>query len=441
MAPALWQAIGLLQMDVAELARFAQAQSRDNPFLKVDPPAGRSGSSAAPRRVGRQAARGIDEGVAAGPSLHEHVSRQIEQRSWAGMEKAVAHLLAEGLAPSGWLEASLDAVARRAGCTTRLVERVLRRLQEAEPAGLFARSLSECLALQLADRGLLGREVEAVLAAIGRATSGDASEIARLAGLPEAEVRRALSLLRTLDPKPGARFAPDEPIGVTPDVLVTRGEEGGWRVDLNRSEMPTIVVDEGLMERARAEGRRAELARLRQAYGSARWVAEAVRRRHETVLAIAAALVRRQIPFVEHGPARLAPLTKREVARQVGLSESTVSRVTRSCWAELPRGTVSLHGFFAAEIPTLHGGVSAPMVQALIRERIAGEDPLRPLSDAAIAAWLEAQGIALARRTVAKYRAGMGLEGRSGRGAASRPPAAPPPVRGRSPRGRRSGGS
>ena len=196
------------------------------------------------------------------------------------------------------------------------------------------------------------------------------------------------------------------------------------------------------MARARAGGRRAELARLRRAYGTATWLAEAVRRRHETVLAIAAELVRRQVPFVERGPACLAPLTKREVAREVGLSESTVSRVTRSCWAELPRGTVSLHGFFAAAIPLAQGGgVSAPAVQALIRERIAGEDPRRPLSDAAIAAWLGAQGIGLARRTVAKHRAGLGLAGQSGRRAASEPPGAPGPVRGRSPRGRRSGGS
>lgn len=414
MTPALWQAIGLLRMNAGELKRFAEAQAAENPFLRVRPGASR------PARSGP--APDPAAGLARAETLHEAVSRQIGQIDWASDEEtAVAYRFADALEPWGWLSTPASEIAAGAGVAPGVADRVLARLQELDPPGLFARGLTECLSLQLADRGQLGRSEKAVLEALHSGAEVSADALAETCGIPRREVLRVLDLLRRLDPKPGASFAAEAPLEVTPDVVVTRDGDG-WRVDLNNSELPAVTVDDALMRRSEADRRGPDVARFRRAYGTARWLIEAIRRRNETVLGIAVELVRRQSGFVEQGPALLKPLSQRDLARHLSLSESSVSRVVGSCWAQLPRGVVPLAAFFATAVPRPGEApaISVPMVRHLIAQRIGEEDPQRPQSDEALAGWLGSRGIALSRRTVAKYRAAMGIAGCRDRRRASR---------------------
>lgn len=403
MTPALWQSIGLLGMNTLDLARFAQAQAEDNPFLRVTPAPGRTPGQA-------PAAALPQRDFAYTETLHEAVSRQIAQQEWEEAEEAVAYRFVEALEPWGWISTTPGAVGAAAAVPAELAERVLARLQRLEPAGLFARGLAECLSLQLAERGRLGHDERAVLAALDDGTEVTPAALAERCGLSRDAVLAVLALLRGLDPKPGAAFATGAPVAVTPDLIVTR-DGAGWRVDLNNSELPGISVDHRLMKQNRARARSGDLADLRRAYGTARWLAEAIRRRNETVLAIAAELVRRQVGFIEAGPGVLGPLSQRDVAQALSLSESTVSRVVRAAWAQLPRGVVSLGDFFATAVSGPGATVSAPMVREMIARRISAEDPSRPYSDEALTEWLASQEVLVARRTVAKYRAALGLPG------------------------------
>ena len=408
MAPAVWQAIGILRMEPGELTRFALTQAEENPFLSVRPGQGRG-------RAAEQAGSAVEhpEGtIAHRETLHEAVSRQIEQIEWSVPDRRLAYRYLEALEPWGWVSSSADEIAENARVAQHAAERVLARLQRLEPPGIFARGLAECLSLQLADRGLLGEAEMAVLAALQSGGPVAPDELADACRLSRDRVVEILGVLRTLDPKPGLAYASTAPVEVTPDVIVCRGETG-WQVELNASELPAVSVDQAMMTRTVRERPGKELGELRKAYGTARWLVEAIRRRNETILAIAGELVRRQVGFVEEGPGRLCPLSQREVAQALGLSDSSVSRVVRTSWAQLPRGVVCLKSFFATSLP-LKGqdaSVSAPMVREMIVRKIREEDALRPLSDQELADWLALEGISVTRRTVANYRAAMGLPG------------------------------
>ena len=418
MTPALLQAIGLLQMNTAEVNAFLLAQSAENPFLKL--PA--NGSPLA-----RGTPTGSDFGpealaIADRPTLHAHLQDQIDALKFNASERRLAGMLLDALDATGWIGIDLAAAAAEAGTGTQAAEALLTRLQSLDPPGVFARSLSECLKLQLREQGRLSAKAQAVLDALDVLPTGQIAAVAEKSGQTVAEVRAVLDLLRTLDPKPGLAFATEEPARtITPDVVVTQTAHG-WQVDLNGSDLPSLTIDHDLMRRAAAETSRPERMReFRRAYGTARWIAAAVRHRNETLLALAGELVRRQTPFVESGPGRLVPLRQKDVAAALGLSESAVSRIVRNSWAQLPRAVVPLRDFFARGLSTGTSEMSVTQIKELIRLHVGNENPARPHSDAAIRDWLEAQGIPLSRRTVAKYRLALGLPGMSGRGKAGRP--------------------
>lgn len=382
--------LAILRLDATALEKHLEEQAAENPALVLTPPAPRDWL---PRWDGvlPGAPRGdIAEVAGPGPSLMAHVLAEIDRRMKAPRDRKIAFALAEALAPSGWLDRPLAAIARELGLKVAEVEAVLARLQQIEPAGLFARDLAECLKLQAQEAGIYDRGMKVVLAHLDLLARGETGRIAAMAGISEAEVLRRFRRIRTMNPKPGTAFdaLAAEPLR-EPDLTVRRAGED-WQVELNRSALPEISVGEGPAE-----------ARV-----SARGLERMVTARGETLLRVGAEIMRRQTAALEHGPGRLLPLTMAEVAAALDLHESTVSRVVAGSAIDTPQGVWWLRKLFSAGV----GETSAAALREALSRRIAAEDSRAPLSDEALAAALsEALGVSIARRTVAKYRAMLGI--------------------------------
>jgi RNA polymerase sigma-54 factor len=370
-----------------ELAEDLGRVARGNRFLRV-------------RRGGSDA-----EMTAATPAgLHDHVLAEIGLLVLTPPERRIAEAFVQALEPSGWLGATTEEVASHAGTTAVQAAIVLRRLQEIEPAGLFARSLAECLELQARDRGLLTEEVRAILGSLGAMADGGPAALAEASGLPVEATVAALAVLRTLDPKPGARFAAADPALLrAPDFLAVR-EPNGWRVELNAATLPEVEAVACPDDAAPGTLRAAREARS---------LAQMVARRNDTLLAVGRALVACQGAYLAMEESDPAPLLRAEVAEMAGVHESTVSRAAQSTTLQAPRGVIGLADLFSRRLPGCACSVKA--LRSRIRSLVASEPRSRPLSDAAIADRLAAEGIVVARRCVARHRSHLGIPARAAR--------------------------
>lgn len=422
MTTRLRQAIGLLKYSNADLHSRLETHAARNPaiaLLTQQTPArpsapARPASPPAPNATGNGAA----EAILAQPDsgLNAHVTRQIGMNFRDPLDQRIAEAFAEALEPSGWLGREPAQIARDVGCAIARAEDVLQRLQQFEPAGLFARDLAECLRLQAQERGLLSPGMAIMLDHLDLLARGALDALAELTGLTEAEIRTLVRQIRSFDPKPGAAFgegpAPIRP----PDVIVSPRGVGAWQVDLNHATTPRVTVrDPGAEAFADSAAREAALA-------EARWLERAVSRRHATTLKVAAAVVHRQSAFLRHGPEALRPLTFAEIAEATELHESTISRVVAGLLVATPRATCPLRDFFSAALPGNDGatGIAATAARNMIARMIQDENPERPLSDAAIVGRMRARGIHLARRTVAKYRETLAIPASAQRRARAR---------------------
>ncbi|MCL7464721.1 RNA polymerase factor sigma-54 [Phaeovulum sp. NW3] len=416
MTPELRDAIGLLRCSNAALADRIAELAAGNPRVEIVPPVAaqrdavwqaleaaldRPGGTVPrpPRGAGIVGGAGdaTDRLAAAPAGLADHARREVGLILRDPVDRAIAEHFINALEPSGWLGAPLADIAAEAGCTLARAEAVLAQIQQAEPAGLFARSLAECLALQAREAGVMTPAFAVVLDNLALLARGDLAALARLAGGDEAQVRDILAQIRGFDPKPGARFDPDPQPLRDPDVTVRRRADG-WLVEMTRSTLPGVMV--------RDAGAGAEDEALR----AARWLERAVARRNDTALRITQAVVERQRDWLDHGPGRLQPMALADLAGPTGLHESTISRVTAGLLLATPRGMVALRDLFGPGLPLREGGViAARAVRHRIVALIRAEVRAAPLSDGAIADLLAAEGIVLARRTVAKYREAEGI--------------------------------
>lgn len=404
MTPRMQEALRILQMNNLDLSDYLAGQALENPCLDLRPPK-------APRLIAASGAPDWDEVAAlqeARPSLFAHVAAQIPLAFDSVEECRVAMVFAEALEPTGWLGLPVEIVAEQAGVGPAEAAAVLARLQQLEPAGLFARSLAECLRLQAEDRGLLTWELDTVLAHLDLLAAGRLSELAGLCDGTVQDIRASLAILRSLDPKPGEAFSADR-APVQPPDLRACFRDGAWEVELNRSNLPRLRLTGDTLPDV--TGNSAAGDYLSRARSSARWLLQAVERRQTTLLRTAACLVRHQAGFLDHGPRHLRPLSMDEVAAELSLHPSTISRATSSRMIETPRGTVPLKAFFSrAFVPdNAAEAQSQDAMIALVGEIVAAEDRAHPLSDAAIVALANASGAALARRTVTKYREALGI--------------------------------
>ena len=289
----------------------------------------------------------------------------------------------------------------------------LRHVQNLEPTGVGARNLAECLELQLKamPEELPGRELALKLSANHLEALGarDFNKLKRLLGCDEAELKQVRELILTLDPKPGRNFGQGDVRYVIPDILVKK-VSGKWTAMLNQDAMPKLRINKMYADILQAS-RDASGKNLAGQLQEARWLIKNVQQRFDTILRVTQAIVDRQRHFFEHGEVAMRPLVLREIADQVGLHESTISRVTTQKYMLTSRGLFELKYFFGSSVSTDTGGAcSATAIRALIKQLVSAEDGRKPLSDNRISDILAQQGIVVARRTVAKYREALQIQ-------------------------------
>lgn len=350
-----------------------------------------------------------------GEDLQDHLLWQLNLTPMSPRDRIIAVTLIEAIGEDGYLGDALEALrdGLRPDVNVELdeIEAVLRRIQHFDPIGVGARSLSECLLVQLSQS-----ETTAVVALARRLAAQHLEALAKLgperlaAQLGESPERmhEAVQLLRSLDPRPGAGYANIDPQYITPDAYVTR-RRGAWHVHLGPGCRPHLGINRHY-ESLIGVACKSDASYLRGQLQEARWLIKSLETRADTVLRVAQCIVRHQTGFLDYGPEAMRPLVLREVADELELHESTISRVTTRKFLHTPRGTFEFKHFFSSSLATADGGsASSTAIQAMIRRLIERENPRKPLSDAALVKELEHEGVTVARRTVAKYREAMGL--------------------------------
>ncbi len=347
------------------------------------------------------------------PTLQEHLRAQLVCMRLSPEDRAAVMVLIESLNEDGYLADSLDEIVERLAdegeARVELLERLqcaLKWLQNLDPIGVGARDLPECLVLQL--RTLPRCEAQAVAIIVCKhhldlLARRDLKKLMAATGADESLLKQAQTLIVPLEPKPGRPFARAEANIVVPDVIVQKSGRG-WKVTLNPDVMPRLRINDlyaNAVRQQRGSGAGSLSTRLQEA----RWFMKNIQQRFDTILRVSKAIVERQKSFFSHGAIAMKPLVLREIADELGLHESTISRVTTAKYLATPYGTFELKYFFGSSLATDAGGnASSTAVRALIRQLVAAEDATRPLSDSQLSKMLEEQGIQVARRTVAKYR-------------------------------------
>lgn len=441
LTPQLRQAIRLLQLSTVELEAEVAEAVATNPLLDwAEDGDGVPGEA----HESREAEAPIDNGHAAteeerwdreaepwqeriGPSsddadeidhpaaaetLRDHLLWQVHLGHFSQRDSRIAIALVDAIDDDGYLREDLLALiaAMRPEVDAELEEvlQVLHRIQQFDPVGVGARDLGECLRLQLRalSEDTPGREVAMAVTggALQRLPRIGIDGVCQELHCPRDEAEAAVQLLRSLDPRPGSQHG-ELPAGtyVTPDCVIWR-QQGLWRVALATGALPRVAIQRGYEQMIR-HANAGDADYLRGRLQEARWLLKGLESRADTLLRVVRCLVREQAGFLEFGAQALHPLTLRSVAAELGLHESTVSRAIARKYVRTPRGTIPLRDFFASGIETEGGGsASSTAIQDMIRKLVAAEDPRKPLSDARLADTLKAEGVPVARRTVAKYR-------------------------------------
>jgi RNA polymerase sigma-54 factor len=351
--------------------------------------------------------RSLEATLTRRPTLQAHLQWQICLSSFSEEEKCAAGWILGNLDDSGYLRSSVEEIARQSGVTESIVEIALTKVQELDPPGVAARDLRECLLLQLASLGLddplVYRLVDEHLASLQKR---DFRAIARALGVSIEEVAAAGHVIARLEPRPGRAFGGDEPIYITPDIYVHKLNDE-LHIVLNEDGLPRLRIN-NLYREVLARDR--EVAKDTRDYvqdkvRSAMWLIKSIHQRQRTIYKVMQSIIKNQREFFEHGIAHLRPLNLRDVADDIGMHESTVSRVTTNKYAHTPQGIFELKYFFNSSINRVDGeAVASASVKDKIRRIIAAEDSHRPLSDQRIAQMLKNGNIDIARRTVTKYR-------------------------------------
>jgi RNA polymerase sigma-54 factor len=357
--------------------------------------------------------RGFEAIADRAPTLREHLSEQLRLEIADPADRLIgAHLIAL-TDDAGRLNADVATVAARLGAEPARVAGVLARMQRFDPVGIMARSLAECLEIQLRELNRFDPAMAALLENLELLARRDHARLMKACGVDAEDLVEMIAEIRRLDPKPGARFTGETASTVVPDVLMRRAPDGGWIVELNPDTLPRVLVS-GNFSRHLARGSamsRDDKAYVQERLASANWLVKSLQQRAATILKVATEIVRRQDGFFREGVSGLRPLILRDIADAVEMHESTVSRVTSSKWIATPRGTLELKWFFTNAIAGSNGGEShsAEAVRHRIRDLVGAETPAAVLSDDQLVATLKREGVDIARRTVAKYREQLGI--------------------------------
>ena len=443
MTPQLQQAIQLLQLPVLDLNAQIQDALEENIMLEVedlpDVPQTSAETTAEVEAIRaedmwqqRSAERVQDGGWngegrpfndfadQSGQTLREHLLWQLEMEHFTPRQAVIGEAIVDSINDDGYLETGLDDILgsldAESGFTMQEVEGTLELVQRLDPVGVGARSISECIILQLSqlDSATPGLELAVKLASnhLDLIASQSFNSLRRDLCTTEEELQDALALIKGCNPKPGLAVSPAAAEYVIPDVFVRKVDDQ-WVVEISPTGVPRLSVNQQYARLLRGSG---DHAVLRSQLQEARWLIRSLEIRNETLLKVATCIVSRQTAFLDHGDEAMKPMILRDVAEEIGMHESTISRVTTNKYMHTPRGVFEFKYFFSSHLTSKDGeDQSSTSVRAKIRKMIGAENPGKPLSDSKIAALLSEEGINVARRTVAKYREAMGIPSSSER--------------------------
>ena len=442
------QAIKLLHMTNMEIQEFVSDQFQDNPFIETNPQSEEiqstssqmtdkkdldkslsdnpyneaansnnlsqenqfeTGESYIPKSTVSKAALDFDTislVAEESKSLYAHCLDFINNLRLSNFEFIIAQRILEELEPTGWLTEDLCAIAKELNCKPEQIEHILSKLQEIEPAGLFARNLKECLILQAKDSEAYCKNLSIVLDNLHLMASGKFDLLKRRSGCSDEEIAAVFKKIKSFDPKPGLKF---EHFGAPirePDLRVFEKEDG-WSIELNNSTLPDVKIEKEYAQDLRKKVRdKNDRDFIRDKVTEAKWLAKAIEKRNETMLKVGSEIIKRQTAFLEKGAQYIQPMVLKDIADAVAMHESTISRVTTGSLIQTPRGTMELKAFFSVGIQQdgQTETTSATSIKFKIKKLIEKEDPHAPISDDLIVSTLAKDGIAVARRTVAKYR-------------------------------------
>jgi RNA polymerase sigma-54 factor len=451
MTPQLQQAIKLLQMSHAELQSFVETELERNPLLEREESAGDEAASRAATQekpqVGPEAvdANAGPKPVAQGQSdsgwltlgrsgrgafdptqetdfssrlardttLYEHLTQQLHVNVDDTRDRLIGGLLIGMVDDAGYLTGDVDFIAGMVGTDVGDVERVLKILQDFDPPGVCARNLQECLELQLKEARRFDPAMAKFITRLDLVAKRDFASLQKLCGISLEDIGDMEREVKALNPKPGNAFGSLFVQAVIPDVTVKAAPDGGWLVELNSETLPRLLVNQQYLAKVSRSGKReSDKLYLSECLTNAQWLVKSLDQRARTILKVAREIVRQQDAFLVEGVSKLRPLNLKTVAEAIAMHESTVSRVTSNKFMATPRGTFELKYFFTTGLSSTSGGEdlhSAEAVRHRIRQLIDAEAPRAVLSDDQIVEQLKAEGIDLARRTVAKYREAMGI--------------------------------
>jgi len=343
-------------------------------------------------------------------TLKDHLRTQLPFAVTEPADRLIGQFLIEMVDEAGYLTGDLETVARKLGTTIAHVERALSALQTLDPPGVFARNLAECLALQLKDKNRYDPYIARLLDNLDLLATHNLAALRKVVGVDMDDLLDMIAEIKRLNPKPGLKFGSAQVVPVIPDVIVKAARDGSWRVELNSETLPRVLIDRTYYARVSRTSRDAqEKSYLLDCLQSANWLVKSLDQRARTILRVAEEIVRQQDAFFTHGIEHLKPLNLRKVAEAVDMHESTISRVTSNKYMATPRGIFEMKYFFTSAIPAAGNGdaLSSEAVRHRIRQLIEAETYETVLSDDMIVERLKAEGIDIARRTVAKYREAM----------------------------------
>ena len=348
----------------------------------------------------------IEQRHSEGESLRDHVRTQIGALITDPAERLMALYLTDLLDDSGYLLEDMKALCEALGTEPNTLEPLIRRLQACEPTGVFARDLKECLRLQLEEQDLLGSQMDIFLKNLDLLGQGEGAKLAKLAGMDAEAMAEALALIRTLDPKPGSRFGAERVETLIPDILVRRGPDRQWRVEVNVDVLPRVLVNRQYHDVIAGQVKsRDDRKFVNEQLSHANWLVKALDQRAANMLKVGTEIVRWQKDFLERGIHYLKPMKLSDIAAAAGVHESTVSRISANKYMATPRGTFEMKYFFSTAVGGEEGEAqSSRVIMHEIKRMVAAESPDDILSDDTIARLLKERGMDVARRTVVKYR-------------------------------------
>lgn len=391
----------------------------DTDLENVFPDAGDSGpgplldtgwSSIASKSPAASGGVNLEAFVADDLTLRDHLTEQLQLGIADPVQRMIGHHLIDMVDEAGYLRGSLDNLAERLGAPVRLIEETLRTLQNFEPSGVFARDLEECLALQLKDRNRYDPVIAALVENLHLLAAHDLSRLKRVCGANAEDFAEMITEIKALNPKPGLKFGSIAVQPVVPDVIVRQRSDGVWHVELNSETLPKVLVNQSYYSTVSKTARSGEdKTYLQDCLQTANWLVKSLDQRARTILKVGEEIVRQQDGFLTYGVQHLRPLNLKTVADAISMHESTVSRVTSNKYMSTSRGIFELKYFFTSAIPSSGAGEahSSEAVRHRIKQLIDNEQPEKVLSDDKIVECLKAEGIEIARRTVAKYREAM----------------------------------